>query len=84
MNKPSALLIFVLISITSFAQDAYHPTVIEGATWVHYNRNAEPGDGGEGIEHFALILRGDTIVEDVTYKKLIRYPLDLGCLTDYS
>ena len=85
MNKVFFLLIAATVKMTSFAQNAIRPTVVEGRIWnVVSIRPAEPpesdsipecyyqdihGRWGIGIPH-TYELKGDTVMGGVSYKKM--------------
>jgi len=58
----------LLISQVSVYSQAYIPLVEEGATWIMYHSD-------DGTDYWALRIEEDTIINDLTYRKLYRYNL---------
>lgn len=65
MNNVLNLVIIVLIFCFSNHTNAqeYSPFAVEGATWAIYTDNDDPN------EHWGYRIAGDTIVDDIQYKK---------------
>ena len=67
MKYITILLLFT--SQTILLSQTYKPLVKEGATWIMYYDD-------DGADYWALRIEGDTITNDLTYRKLYKY--DLG------
>ena len=53
--------------------DAYHPMVVENYSWNVVNLNARPGNAQDIVyQTYSEKIEGDTVINDVTYKKLWR------------
>lgn len=65
----SAILLFLLTNLSLSAQD-YRPMAIEDATWIMQ------GWGDYETIRFAYKIKGDTIINSVTYKKVYEFTLD--------
>ncbi len=67
--KYITILLFLFTCQTFVFSQDYSPLVKEGATWIMYYDD-------DGADYWALRIEDDTIINDLTYRKLYKY--DLG------
>lgn len=73
----------VIASLTCFSAalmaQEYRPTAVEGANWVHTNTRAS------GVENYSYVieLAGDTVVDNIEYKKVYRRNMYFDWLDRY-
>lgn len=65
MNKFFLALLLVIVPVVSFGQD-YEPLLKEGKTWTYIHNKPF----SEDYYYFTLVAKGDTTINDLTYKKI--------------
>ena len=77
--------IIFLLASTQFSQAQQFKSIVnEGAEWNNYYRYYDPQafDSGHQIHHH--VIKGDTIIDSVLYKKLWQYSYDSSSTREYE
>ncbi len=82
MNKPVFILVFTFVTVASFSQ-SYIPLPSNNGKWcIEYNNHIIPPPPWWYTNYWETYYDGDTVIQNLTYKRIIKTEYDIFCLSE--